>query len=140
MGVELKYHIDQIEDAARAVMRELGETRVILVDGPMGAGKTTIIKAMCSILNTQDDVSSPTFSIVNEYMGSEGVIYHFDFYRIKDVQEAIDIGAEDYFYSGNFCFIEWASKVENILPDDIFLVSLSIEGDHTRKITLEHGE
>lgn len=140
MGVEVKYHIHQIEDAARSVMREFGEKRVILVDGPMGTGKTTFIKAMCSILNTQDDVSSPSFSIVNEYMGSEGVIYHFDFYRIKDVQEAIDIGVEDYFYSGNFCFIEWGSKVENILPDDFFLVSLSTEGDHTRKITLEHGE
>jgi len=107
----------------------------------MGAGKTTLSKAICMQLGVKDSISSPTFSIVNEYRDNKDVpVYHFDFYRINDVEEAVNIGAEDYFYSGHLCLIEWASRVENIIPDDFILVSLAIEGENLRKLTITYGQ
>lgn len=111
---------------------------VVLFEGEMGAGKTTFIKAICRELGVTDSVSSPTFSIVNEYESSNGKrIYHFDFYRIKDESEALDIGFYEYLDSGNLCLIEWPSKVENLLPEHCLLVEITSGEAEERIITLK---
>ena len=138
--MEFEFDLASIDKAAKFLLDNLKGNTIVLLDGPMGAGKTTLSKAVCIELGVEDSISSPTFSIVNEYRDSEDKpIYHFDFYRIDDVEEAINIGAEDYFYSGNLCLIEWASRVENIIPDDFILLSLSIEDVHSRKLTITYG-
>ena len=104
--------------------------------GPMGAGKTTFIKYLCEQLGVKDSTSSPTFSIVNEYDSDNGLIYHFDFYRIKDEQEAFDFGYEEYFYSGAYCFIEWPEKIPNLLPEEAKEIQISIVDPDTRKISI----
>lgn len=140
MELEFKYSLQNIASAAHFVIDNLIEHKILLLDGSMGAGKTTLTKAICSELTVVDTVSSPTFSIVNEYLDSNNnSIYHFDFYRLDDVEEALQIGVEDYFYSGNLCIIEWASRVENIIPDDFILVSLEIENEQKRKLTITYG-
>lgn len=102
---------------------------VFCLYGPMGAGKTTLVKALCSYLGVKDTVSSPTYGLVNEYRDQhDRPIYHFDFYRIKNEMEAVDIGAEDYFYSGNICFIEWPEKIPHILPEDSLNVKIEQVG------------
>ena len=129
---------DNICEAAREFIRHIGNRRVFAFYGSMGAGKTTFIKAICEELGVDDVVTSPTFAIVNEYEASEEGkaaentslpsplrIYHFDFYRIKKIEEVFDMGYEDYFYSGDLCFIEWPELIEPLLPDDA--VRLSIE-------------
>lgn len=110
------------------------DKRVFLFDAPMGAGKTTFIKALCRELGVEENVSSPTFSIINEYHSPIGPIYHFDFYRIKEEQEAYDMGYEEYFYSGNYCFVEWPQKISNILPEDALLIEIVISGPESRII------
>ncbi|MDO5447624.1 MAG: tRNA (adenosine(37)-N6)-threonylcarbamoyltransferase complex ATPase subunit type 1 TsaE [Prevotellaceae bacterium] len=103
--------------------------------GSMGAGKTTFIKALCEELGVTDTVTSPTFAIINEYESpTHGSIYHFDFYRIKRLEEVYDMGFEDYFYSGNICFIEWPELIEDILPQDTIKVTITQQPDGTRKI------
>jgi tRNA threonylcarbamoyladenosine biosynthesis protein TsaE len=110
----------------------------VLFEGEMGAGKTTFIKAICAELGVSDPVSSPTFSIVNEYEGRNGQrIYHFDFYRIEDEREALNIGFYDYLDSGNLCLIEWPSKVENLLPEHNLLVEITSTEEGDRTITLK---
>ena len=137
---EFKYSLESIKEAADFILKRLKENKIVLLDGDMGAGKTTLSKALCLGLGVEDAINSPTFSIVNEYRdGNNQPIYHFDFYRIDDVEEAVNIGAEDYFYSGNLCLIEWASRIENIIPDDFILVSLTIDGEHSRKLTITYG-
>ena len=106
--------------------------KFFVFEGEMAAGKTTFIKAFCEALGVEDVVSSPTFSIVNEYKATEGLIYHFDFYRLKNLQEAYDIGYEDYFYSDEVCLIEWPSKVEELLPEQYIKVELTITGENSR--------
>lgn len=114
------------------------QQKVYCFNGEMGAGKTTFIKAICEDLGVEDTVNSPTFSIVNEYKSKEdGTIYHFDCYRIEDVQEALDMGAEEYFYSGNYCFIEWAENIAAILPDDAVMVNIEEMDDGVRMITID---
>lgn len=104
----------------------------------MGAGKTTLIKEICKQLGVEDNISSPTFSLVNEYETKNGELaYHFDFYRITDEEEALDIGIEDYFYSGNWCFIEWPENVENLLPLDAVEIHITILEDGKRNIQLK---
>ena len=101
----------------------------------MGAGKTTLIKSVCACLGVTDNVTSPTFSIVNEYKGLSGQkIYHFDFYRIKDQTEALDMGYEEYFYSGAYCFIEWPEKVNGLLPESYVRVEIKVTGENLRQI------
>ena len=135
----MKISIDSLSELSRvadAVIERLGERRVVAFRAPMGAGKTTFTKARCECLGVCDTVNSPTFAIVNEYADTAGdvVAYHFDFYRLKSVAEAIDMGAEDYFYSGAYCFLEWPELVEDLLPEDTLHVSLTEQEDGTRLI------
>jgi tRNA threonylcarbamoyladenosine biosynthesis protein TsaE len=109
--------------------------RIVLFSGEMGAGKTTLIKQFCKQLGVNDQVSSPTFSLVNEYQSTSGPIYHFDLYRIRSTEELYDIGYEDYFFSGYLCLIEWPEMAENIIPNEHILVELRLEGDQ-RSITV----
>lgn len=127
----LKY----LSQAAEKLLALLNvDKRVFLFDAPMGAGKTTFIKALCRELGVEENVSSPTFSIINEYHSPIGPIYHFDFYRIKEEQEAYDMGYEEYFYSGSYCFVEWPQKISNILPEDALLIEIVISGPESRII------
>jgi tRNA threonylcarbamoyladenosine biosynthesis protein TsaE len=117
-----------------------GDDKIWIFKGEMGAGKTTLIKSIAKSLGVQDGVSSPTFSIVNEYQSvTEGVVYHFDFYRIDDPREALEIGVEEYFYSGKICLIEWAEKVAQFLPEKFFFISIEPETKSRRKISLLHS-
>ena len=126
--------ITQIDEAARQFVSQIGDRRVFAFYGSMGAGKTTFIKAVCEQLGVQDVITSPTFAIVNEYM-SNSPIYHFDFYRIKKLEEVYDMGYEDYFYSGSLCFIEWPELIEELLPEDAVKVSIAGQEDGSRIIT-----
>ena len=146
--------LDHIREAAREFISHIGERRVFAFYGKMGAGKTTFVKAICEELGVQDVITSPTFAIVNEYetpsnspcLGGDqksslsredlgGSIYHFDFYRIKKLEEVYDMGFEDYFYSGALCFIEWPELIEDILPDDAVRVTITEQEDGTRMVT-----
>lgn len=123
-------HVDQLQEAARALLGSHNGSKIFAFYGPMGVGKTTIIKAICLQLGVNDLVSSPSFPIVNHYVSDEGdPIYHFDFYRISKQEEVYDLGYEDYFYSGNYCFIEWPEKVESLLPEDAVVVDMQMHGD-----------
>jgi len=127
-------NIDQIRAAAREFIENMGETCVFAFYGKMGVGKTTFIKAICEELGVEDVITSPTFAIVNEYTASTNPIYHFDFYRIKKLEEVYDMGYEDYFYSGALCFIEWPELIEDILPDDAVRVNITGQSDGTRLV------
>lgn len=129
--------LDGITDAARQFVDAMGENKVFAMFGPMGVGKTTFVKAVCEILGVEDTITSPTFAIVNEYRTNTGdQIFHFDFYRIRKVEEVYDMGYEDYVYSGAVCFLEWPELIEELLPEDAVRVTLSEEEDGTRTITL----
>ncbi|HNC33217.1 MAG TPA: tRNA (adenosine(37)-N6)-threonylcarbamoyltransferase complex ATPase subunit type 1 TsaE, partial [Bacteroidia bacterium] len=106
---------DELNSVAKQILAVIGESKIVLFKGEMGAGKTTLIKALCKQLNVADNVSSPTFSIVNEYHAANEVIYHFDFYRINNLREVYDMGYEEYFFGGHRCFIEWPEKIEGII-------------------------
>ena len=127
-------HIEEIHEAARQFVNHIGDHRVFAFYGEMGAGKTTFIKAICEELGVEDVITSPTFAIVNEYTSNDGPIDHFDFYRIKKLEEVYDMGFEDYFYSGALCFIEWPELIEEVLPEDAVKVSIKEEEDGTRSI------
>lgn len=129
--------LDKIADAAQEFVAQMGHRRVFAFYGGMGAGKTTFIKALCQQLGVKDAVTSPTFAIVNEYGSDIGPIYHFDFYRIKKLDEVYDMGYEDYFYSGALCFIEWPELVEEVLPGDAVKVMIEEAEDGTRSVRLE---
>ena len=112
-----------------------GDSSVIAFYGWMGAGKTTFCKAICNVLGVEDNVGSPTFTLVNEYAAEDGSpIFHFDFYRLDKPEEAFDIGVEEYFYSGELCLIEWPEKIEQILPDDCLKVQISVLDNGFRKL------
>ena len=122
---------------AQKFVDEMGENRVFAFYGKMGAGKTTFIKAICEALGVEDVVTSPTFAIVNEYADAKGEpVYHFDFYRIKNLREAYDIGCEEYFYSGYPCFIEWPELVEELLPEDTVKVCIEVLENEERIVTI----
>lgn len=143
----MQLSVPSIEDLPRvageilAFATEKGQ-KVCLFQGSMGAGKTTLIKELCRQLQVEDTVQSPTFSIINEYLTKEGKpVYHFDFYRITEVEEAVQIGAEDYFYSGDWCFIEWPSNIEALLPDEYIQIEIHIDSkDSRREILLSTHE
>ena len=130
--------LDHIEEAAREFIKNMGDDTVFAFYGKMGAGKTTFIKALCKLLGVEDEVNSPTFAIINEYRSESTaeLIYHFDFYRIKKLEEVYDLGYEDYFYSGALCFIEWPELVEELLPLDAKKVTITENSDGSRTVTL----
>ncbi len=127
--------VNELGKAAENILNYAGEERVFLFFGEMGAGKTTLIKQLCQALGVTDTASSPTFSIVNEYNSINGVVFHFDFYRLKHETEALDLGYEDYFYSGNYCFIEWPEKIPNLLPNKSVTVRISVNDNEERIIS-----
>lgn len=138
MIMEIKINsIDEIVAAAKEFVAAMGDRTVFAFYGKMGAGKTTFIKAVCEELGVEDVINSPTFAIVNEYVDGNGSpVYHFDFYRIKNMQEVMDMGYEDYVYSGNVCFMEWPELIENLLPDDAVKVVIEEEADGSRTVKL----
>ena len=142
MIIEIK-DIEHIGEAARLFVDQIGNRRVFAFYGSMGAGKTTFIKAVCEALGVKDVITSPTFAIVNEYslprqsVGDGGRLFHFDFYRIKKLEEVYDMGYEDYFYSGSLCFIEWPELIEELLPEDAVKVSITEQEDGKRTVTLD---
>ena len=135
--MEIKINnINEINMAAKQFVDAMGNNSVFAFYGKMGAGKTTFIKAVCEQLGVTDVINSPTFAIVNENLDGRGEpIYHFDFYRIKRHQEVLDIGYEDYIYSGNICFMEWPELIEELLPEDAVKVTIEEEPDGSRRIT-----
>jgi len=133
--MDLTFTLDTIQQAAKTFISQMQDAKVFAFYGRMGAGKTTFIKAVCQQLSVTSSVNSPTFAIINEYRTAGNTpIYHFDFYRIKNVGEAFDIGCEDYFYSGNPCFIEWPEKIDGLLPEDCTQVTIDVIDDNTRRL------
>jgi len=128
--------LDTIDNTARLIIEAAGNQKIFLFHGEMGAGKTTLIKALCAALGTNENISSPTFSIVNEYLIPKGKIYHFDFYRLKNQTEALDMGYEEYFYSGEYCFIEWPEKIADLLPDHYLDINIEILAGDKRQISI----
>ena len=129
--------IGSIHETARQFIGLIGENTVFAFNGKMGAGKTTFIKAISEVMGVKETVNSPTFSIVNEYEAADGrIIYHFDCYRITKTQEALDLGAEEYLYSGNLCFIEWSENIAPLLPDSLVNVDIEEQEDGNRKISM----
>ena len=126
--------LDTIREAAKTFDKNMGNGHVFAFYGKMGAGKTTFIKAICEELGVEDVITSPTFAIVNEYRSAttNELIYHFDFYRIKKLDEVYDMGYEDYFYSGALCFLEWPELIEDILPGDAVKVTITQQEDGSR--------
>ena len=124
---------------AHEIIRYAGEQTIWLFYGEMGSGKTTLIKAIARALNVEDNVHSPSFNIVNEYRNNDGeTFYHFDFYRIRNETEALDIGIYEYFSSGYLCFVEWPEKIAGLLPDEFLKIELSIVSQTSRKINIDH--
>ena len=136
MLVNAQHEVVEITD----ILEKCGTKRVFAFDGKMGAGKTTFIKHLCEAMGTEDVVNSPTFAIVNVYEveaknGNTEEVYHFDCYRIKDIREAMDFGAEEYLYSGNYCFLEWAEMIEPLLPEDTVWVKIEVEENGERTLS-----
>ena len=128
--------------SALEILREAEPHRVFAFDGSMGAGKTTFIKKLCEEMGTMDVVNSPTFAIVNVYDVEQpyrGEVYHFDCYRLKDIREAMDLGAEEYLYSGNYCFVEWPEMIEAILPEDTVWVKIIPQENGDRQVRVENN-
>lgn len=138
MKIEIK-DINDISTAAKTFVENMGDETVYAFYGPMGAGKTTFINALTKQLGVEDDVvNSPSFSIINEYRSdtTAELIYHFDLYRIESLDEAMDIGVEDYFDSGALCLLEWPERIEDMLPDDTVRVTITVNDDNTRTLTI----
>ena len=135
--MEIKINdLEHIREAAKQFINAMGDQHVFAFYGHMGAGKTTFIKAICEELGVDDVVTSPTFAIVNEYTAADGIpIYHFDFYRIKKLEEVYDMGYEDYFYGDGLCFIEWPEMMEELLPEGATKVQITENPDGTRTVS-----
>lgn len=129
---------EELEVAAREFAAALKGAPHLAFHGEMGAGKTTFISALCRVLGMEDEVTSPTFSIVNEYRGADSRVFHFDFYRIETPEETLDLGLDDYFDSGDLCLMEWPENVADFLPDDVVDVNLRVEPDGSRVISWEN--
>ncbi len=134
----MEYSLSSINEVVKYLREECKDYNVWIFDAEMGAGKTTLIKALCEGWQVEDHVSSPTFSIVNEYYSTQvGTIYHFDFYRIDNELEAENIGVEEYFYSPNYCLIEWASKIPSFIPEKYIVVKINIEDTSMRTLKIQ---
>ena len=132
MDIQIK-SLDNIQEAAKTFLQNMGNARVFAFYGKMGVGKTTFIKALCEQLGVEDVITSPTFALVNEYTSGKGEpIYHFAFYRIKKIEEVYDMGYEDYFYSGKLCLLEWPELIEDLLPEDAVKVTITEKEDGSR--------
>ena len=129
--------IDELKGAAKQLIDFSDKEKIFLFYGDMGAGKTTFIKSLCAYLGVREGVTSPTFSIVNEYEGEKTKVFHFDFYRLKNQSEALDMGYEEYFYSDNYCFIEWPEKIADLLPPHYIRVKIEVLGSDERLLTCD---
>jgi tRNA threonylcarbamoyladenosine biosynthesis protein TsaE len=130
------FSLDQLEEVAQQILDQ-NPNKVILFHGEMGVGKTTLIKQLCKTLGVTGATSSPTFSLVNEYQTiNNQIVYHFDFYRLNKEEEALDMGVDDYLYSGNWCFIEWAEKIPNLIPDTHAVITIELLPDEKRSLNL----
>lgn len=129
--------LSQLDEVAKDVLSVFSFGRVFALEGQMGAGKTTFAKSLCKALDCKDNVCSPTFAIVNVYLSPKaGEIYHFDFYRLEDVSEAVQIGTEEYFYSGSYCFLEWSERVLPLLPEDVITIKIDVVSENERLISV----
>ena len=138
--MEIVFTLDELELVTQKVIDQ-HPSKVILFHGEMGVGKTTLIKQLCKTLGVSSATSSPTFSLVNEYETIDNqVVYHFDFYRLKNEMEALDMGADDYFYSGNWCFIEWAEKIPSLIPDEHAVITIELVENGIRHLTLTNSK
>ncbi|OXB00714.1 tRNA (adenosine(37)-N6)-threonylcarbamoyltransferase complex ATPase subunit type 1 TsaE [Flavobacterium pectinovorum] len=134
--MNIVFSLDQIQEVAEQILAQ-NPKKIILFNGEMGVGKTTLIKQLCKNLGVEDTTSSPTFSLVNEYYTvSNDIVYHFDFYRLNKETEALDMGVDDYLYSGNWCFIEWSEKIANLIPEEHSTVTIELSEDGKRKLEL----
>jgi tRNA threonylcarbamoyladenosine biosynthesis protein TsaE len=129
------HSLDELDKVAEAVLASLDGRTVVAFDAPMGAGKTTLISRIAAALGCEDDVTSPTFAIVNQYEGSR-TVYHFDMYRIERWEEALDFGSEEYLSSGELCLVEWPEKIEPLLPEDTMVVKIEILSDTARRFVI----
>ncbi len=136
LGTRIKISsIQELERAAKEFLQAIGPNRLIALYGSMGAGKTTFTAALCKVLGVEDPVCSPTFTLVNEYRLPDGEsLYHFDFYRLKDSREALDIGLYDYLDSGSLCLMEWPEIIEDLLPEETLAVHLEVRPDGSRTL------
>ena len=129
--------LSQLDEVAKDGLSVFSSGRVFALEGQMGAGKTTFAKSLCKALDCKDNVCSPTFAIVNVYLSPKaGEIYHFDFYRLEDVSEAVQIGTEEYFYSGSYCFLEWSERVLPLLPEDVITIKIDVVSENERLISV----
>jgi tRNA threonylcarbamoyladenosine biosynthesis protein TsaE len=136
--VQLTAHsTSDLPEISSTIINFGGDQKIFLFYGDMGAGKTTLIKSLCADLGTRENITSPTFSIVNEYKADGTMIYHFDFYRLKNQNEALDLGYEEYFYSGNYCFIEWPEKIAGLLPPHYIRIDIQVLDNDERLLTCE---
>jgi tRNA threonylcarbamoyladenosine biosynthesis protein TsaE len=138
MFFEKAENIKSLKQVAQNLINQFPEHRIFAFYGKMGAGKTTFIQSVCKVLGSDDNVTSPTFALINEYKsGKKESIFHFDFYRINDIEEAFDLGYEDYLFSGNYCLIEWPEMIESLLPENIIKVIIEVDDDSARNISAE---
>ena len=136
--MDVNFSLENINEAAVTFLKAIGTKKVIALHGQMGAGKTTFVHAVCDSLGVSTAVSSPTFSIINEYKSAKGeIIYHLDLYRIKDEQEAINAGVEDCLYSGNLCLVEWPEITPELFPDDAVHCYISVSGEKERRLEIK---
>ncbi len=139
--MEIRFHINDIQQAAKAFLQSNAGQKVFAFDAPMGAGKTTFIHALCEVLGVKENISSPTFSIINQYLSANGEsIYHLDLYRLKDEDEALNAGVEDCLFSGDYCFVEWANKMPGLFPVETVQVQIEMVDAQTRKIVFHEKE
>jgi len=139
MNKIINYNLEDISLAADFILKN-ATCKTLIFNGVMGSGKTTLIKALVNKLGSTDNVSSPTFSIVNEYNANGSTVFHFDFYRIENEYEALDIGVEDYMSQNNWCFLEWAEKIPNLIPNNVNYINFKESEDDTRTIEIDINE
>ncbi|TYR34431.1 tRNA (adenosine(37)-N6)-threonylcarbamoyltransferase complex ATPase subunit type 1 TsaE [Sphingobacterium phlebotomi] len=130
-------NLQELDAAAKKILSGFPNDRIFLLCGNMGAGKTTLVNSFCRALGVSDSTSSPTFSIVNEYRSPHGPIYHFDFYRLKHEEEALDMGYEEYFYTDAYCFVEWPEKIPNLLPEESRQITITVSSPSSRIIVVK---